>query len=401
MKNLIVNAKVVTPYRVLPFGTSVVTADSKIIGVTQDAVDPASFDGKVVDANGLFLAPGFIDTHTHGAGNCDFMDGDMESVLHACRTHMQYGTTSIVPTTLSSRDDKLLQNLDNIAKAKSTTENMPNILGSHLEGPYFAPAQNGAQDEKYLKTPKREEYERIIRLFPSILKWTVAPELPGALEMGRFLREKGVIASMGHSDGTEEDVANAIENGYTMVTHLYNAMSRLTRKNARMFLGIAESTLLHDELTAEVIADGCHLPIPLLKLILKAKGPERICLVTDSMRAAGVDATESILGSLKNGQKVEIEGGVAYMPGRRSFGGSICTADRLVRTMYHLVDVPITTAVQMLTDTPARTLGVSSHKGSIGVGMDADMILFNENIDIKMVMVMGRIWKDRITESQP
>ncbi len=401
MKTLIVNAKVITPYRMLPLGTSVLVEDGKIADVTESSVDPVSFDGKIVDARGNYLAPGFIDTHTHGAGNCDFMDGDLESVFHACRTHMQYGTTSIVPTTLSSRDDELVENLGNITQAQKTWENMPNILGIHLEGPYFAPAQNGAQDEKFLKTPEPKEYRRILRKFPAIRKWTVAPELPGAMEMGRYLREKGVIASMGHTDGTEEDVANAIENGYTMVTHLYNGMSRLTRKNAKMYLGVAESTLLHDELTAEIIADGCHLPIPLLKLIVKAKGPEHICLVTDSMRAAGVDATESILGSLKNGQRVEIEGGVAYMPGRKSFGGSVCTADRLIRTMVHGVGLPMTTAVQMLTVTPAKTLGVFSEKGSIGIGKDADLILFDENINVKFVMVMGRIWKDRTAESQP
>lgn len=401
MKTLFINARIITPHRILPLGWSLEVTDGKITMLTGEPVDAEHFPGEVIDAEGCYLSPGFIDMHTHGAGGHDFMDGTMEAILAACRTHMHYGTTSIVPTTLSSQWDELIQNLTLIDEAAKITDHMPNILGSHLEGPYFSPAQYGAQDMRYLKNPDPKEYLPILEQFPRILKWTLAPELEGAMEMGRILRERGVIASIGHSDATENVVENSIYNGYTMVTHLYNATSRLTRKNALMYLGVAESTLVYDGLTAEIIADGCHLPPSLLKLIYKCKGPQRLCLVTDSMRAAGTECTESILGSLKNGQTVEIADGVAFMPGRRSFGGSIATADRLVRTMYRKVGVPLEQAVEMMTMTPARMLNVLDHKGVIEIGKDADLILFDEDVRIKMVMVGGNLWEDHLKKDPP
>ena len=396
MKTLFTNARIITPCRILPFGWSLEVTDGKITMLTDNAVDAEHFCGEIIDAEGCYLSPGFIDMHTHGAGGHDFMDGTLNATLTACRTHMHYGTTSIVPTTLSSRRDELIQNLALIDEAAKITDHMPNVLGSHLEGPYFSPAQYGAQDMRYLKNPDPKEYLPILEQFPSILKWTLAPELDGAMEMGRILRDRGVIASIGHSDAVENTVEKAIYNGYTMVTHLYNASSRLTRKNALMSLGVAESALVYDELTAEIIADGCHLPLSLLKLIYKCKGPQRLCLVTDSMRAAGTECTESILGSLKDGQTVEIADGVAFMPGRRSFGGSIATADRLVRTMYREVGIPLEHAVEMMTKTPARMLNVLNHKGVIEIGKDADLILFDDDVRIKLVMVGGNLWEDHL-----
>lgn len=401
MKTLFINARIITPYRILPPGWSLEVADGKIAMLTDGPIDAEHFPGEVIDAEGCYLSPGFIDMHTHGAGGHDFMVGTLEATLAACRTHMHYGTTSIVPTTLSSQRDELVRNLTLIDEAAKITDHMPNILGSHLEGPYFSPAQYGAQDMRYLKNPDPKEYLPILERFPRILKWTLAPELDGAMEMGRILRERGVIASIGHSDATEDVVEIAIYNGYTMVTHLYNATSRLTRKNALMYLGVAESALVYDALTAEIIADGCHLPPSLLKLIYKCKGPRRLCLVTDSMRAAGTECTESILGGLKDGQTVEIADGVAFMPGRRSFGGSIATADRLVRTMYRKAGIPLEQAVEMMTMTPARMLNVLDYKGVIEIGKDADLILFDEDVRIKMVMVGGNLWENHLKKGPP
>lgn len=395
MRTLIQNARLLLPGEAVPKNGSILIENDKIVQILPDKLSFPDFGDKLIDAGGLYLSPGFIDTHTHGAGNADFMDGSVEAVCQACRTHMRYGTTSIVPTTLSSRTDELYANLGNIERAAEIRENMPNILGIHLEGPYFSPAQNGAQDPRYLKPALAEEYLDLLEKFPSIVKWTIAPEVDGALEMGRRLSRRGIVASIGHSDGTDDDVVKAIQNGYSMVTHLFNATSRLTRKNALMYLGVAESGLLHDELTVEIIADGRHLPVPLLRLIYKTKGKARICLVTDSMRAAGVDTRESIIGSLSNGQRVEIEDCVAYMPGRQSFGGSVCTADRLIRTMTHSAGIALTDAVEMLTLTPAKTLNLARCKGSIELGKDADLVLFDEDIKIKMVMVMGKIWVDQ------
>lgn len=395
MRTIFINAKLITPHRIIAQG-GVVVEGGKISEVFEGNKPAEKPGDAVIDAGGLYLSPGFIDIHTHGAGNADFMDGSIESVCTACRAHMQFGTTAIVPTTLSSRKDELYSNLKNIEEAAAITDHMPEILGIHIEGPYLNPAQNGAQDSKYLRNPDAEEYRKILELFPSVIRWTVAPELPGALEMGRWMQENGIVASIGHSDAVYEEVVQACENGYTMLTHFFNGMSRLTRKNAVMYLGVAESGLLLDDLTVEIIADGKHLPPSLLKLIYKTKGADQICLVTDSMRAAGLDVKESIIGSLSNGQRVEIEDGVAYMPGRNSFGGSVATANRLVNTMVRLVDVPLHEAVKMITLVPARILGVDDRKGSLMSGKDADIVLFDENINVKHVMVNGNIWIDQI-----
>ncbi len=396
MRTLFVNAKVITPYRLIAEDGGLIIEEGKIAEVFEDGKLEKLPDDTVIDAGGLYLSPGFIDIHTHGAGNADFMDGTVEAVCTACRTHMQYGTTSIVPTTLSSRQDEHYANLKNIEEASKINDNMPEILGIHVEGPYFSPEQNGAQDSKHIREIDSEEYKNILEFCPLIVRWTVAPEVPGGLDMGRWLHENGIVASIGHSNAVYEDVVRACENGYSMITHFFNGMSRLIRKNALMYLGVAESGLLLDDLTVEIIADGKHLPPSLLKLIYKAKGADRICLVTDSMRAAGLDVSESIIGSLTNGQRVEIEDGVAYMPGRRSFGGSICTADRLIRTMVELADVPLVEAVKMLTLVPAKILKVDNRKGSLMAGKDADIILFDEDINIKLVMVKGNVWVNKL-----
>lgn len=390
MRTIFQNAVILTPIR--KFWGSVVIENSIITQVTPGMYADALDDDVVIDAHGRYLSPGFIELHTHGAGGHDFMDGSVEAVIHACQTHLRHGTTALLPTTLSSQDTELFENLATIDHAAKIRDGMPEILGCHLEGPYFSPDQNAAQDRRYIKNPIREEYERIFSHCPSIKIWSVAPELPGALEMGRWMRANGIIASIGHTNGVYEDVALAVESGYSMITHFFNGMSRLTRKDAKMYIGIAESGLCFDDLTVEVIADGCHLPPELLKLIYKVKGPDRICLVTDSMRAAGTNGSESILGSLKNGQRVLIESGVAYMPDKTSFGGSIATADRLIRTMYHQVDVPLTDAVKMMTTTPARILGVDHRIGSIVPGMDADILLFDEDVSVSLVMIKGKVW---------
>lgn len=392
MKTLIINAVILSPFR--KFFGNVLVSDGKISEITDGGLDISSVgpDYTIIDARGAYLSPGFIELHTHGAGGSDFMDGSIDAVRQACRTHLSHGTTAMLPTTLSSTNDELFSNVALIESLMGSHSEMPDILGTHLEGPYFSPQQNAAQDARYIKAPRPEEYKHIYANCPSIKIWSVAPELPGALEMGCWMRENGIIASIGHTDAVFQDVERAVDCGYSMITHFFNGMSRLVRKNAHMYLGVAESGLYFDDLTAEIIADGKHLPPELLKLIYKVKGPDRICLVTDSMRAAGQNVSESTLGSLKNGQRVEIEGGVAYMPGRKTFGGSVATADRLVYTMHKLAGIPLTDAVKMMTYTPARMLGVHDRLGRISCGCDADILLFDEDINIKMIMIKGVLW---------
>ena len=343
-----------------------------------------------VDCGGQYLSPGFIDIHCHGGGGADFMDGHMEDILTAARAHLIHGTTGICPTTLTCSDEELFTFFESFRQAREVTEQMPHLLGIHLEGPYFSPAQAGAQPPKYLVHPRPEHYHEILRRGQgNIVRWSAAPELPGALELGDELAGKGIKVSMGHSDAGFEDIVNAMEHGYSQITHFYSAMSTITRKRGRRVLGLIECGYLFDRLKVEIIADGIHLPPELLKLILKCKNHDDICLVTDSMRGAGMPDGPSLLGSKKNGVPVIIEDGIANMPDFSSFAGSVATTDRLVRVMVQKAGLPVWEAVKMASLNPASFLGIQETYGSIEPGKSADLLIFDDDIRISSVYVSG------------
>ena len=343
-----------------------------------------------VDCGGQYLSPGFIDIHCHGGGGADFMDGHMEDILTAARAHLIHGTTGICPTTLTCSDEELFTFFESFRQAREVTEQMPHLLGIHLEGPYFSPAQAGAQPPKYLVHPRPEHYHEILRRGQgNIVRWSAAPELPGALELGDELAGKGIKVSMGHSDAGFEDIVNSMEHGYSQITHFYSAMSTITRKRGRRVLGLIECGYLFDRLKVEIIADGIHLPPELLKLILKCKNHDDICLVTDSMRGAGMPDGPSLLGSKKNGVPVIIEDGIANMPDFSSFAGSVATTDRLVRVMVQKAGLPVWEAVKMASLNPASFLGIQETYGSIQPGKSADLLIFDDDIRISSVYVSG------------
>ena len=319
------------------------------------------------------------------------MDGTEEAFLEITKLHARYGTTSMTPTTLSCDKEELIQTLDACKNAHLRNKGGSASIGMHLEGPYFAMNQRGAQDPRFIRNPDPEEYQEIISQFDNIKRWSAAPELEGALDFGSYLRSKGILAALAHTDAVYEEVIEAFEWGYTHATHLYSAMSGVTRRGAVRYAGAVESAFLIDEITVEIIADGVHLPPALLKLVYKIKGPDRTALITDAMRGAGMPPGESILGSKHNGLKVIIEDDVAKLPDRSSFAGSVATADRLVRNMVFLADVPLCDAVRMITSTPAAIMGVADRKGSLIPGKDADLVLFDDQINIHLTMIDGKI----------
>jgi len=384
----IYNGRILTPYRIIEHGTIVVAGD-KIAEVIEGDISVP--DAVEIDAKGQYIAPGFIDIHVHGGGGYDFMDGSEIAFLRIAETHARFGTTSMVPTTLTSEKEDLLQTLELYKQANKNNVSGAQFLGMHLEGPYFAMNQRGAQDPRYIRDPDPEEYKDIIARSNIISRWSAAPELKGAIEFGKYLRSKGILAAIAHTDAIYEEVLEAFENGYTLITHLYSGMSGVTRRNAFRFAGVIESAFILDEMNVEVIADGVHLPSPLLKLIYKIKGADKIALITDSMRAAGMPPGESILGNRRNGLKVIVEDGVAKLPDRSSFAGSVATADRLVRTMVNMANVPLIDAVRMITKTPASIIGVADRKGALVRGKDADIVIFDSNIQVQMTIVQGRI----------
>ena len=394
----IYNGRILTPYRIIPQGTVVITGNS-ITEVSEG--NPEVPDAIEIDAKGQYIAPGFIDIHVHGGGGHDFMDGTVNAFLKIAETHARYGTTSMLPTTLTSEKDELLRTLELYKQADKENVSGAQFLGMHLEGPYFAMNQRGAQDPRYIRNPDPEEYKDILSQSSDIRRWSAAPELKGAIEFAHYLKSRGVLVALAHTDAIYEEALIGFENGFTLATHFYSCMNGVTRKNVFRYAGVIECAYLIDEMDVEVIADGIHCPPPLLKLIYKIKGVDRIALITDAMRAAGMPEGESILGSLHNGLKVIVEDGVAKLPDRSSFAGSVATADRLVRTMVTMADVPLLEAVRMITKTPASILGIADRKGSIVPGKDADIVIFDDHIQVQTTIVQGRIIynkADKLTE---
>ncbi len=383
----IVNGKIITPDKIIE-GGCVLISGGTIAEVSGQNIEAG--DAKVINANGKYVAPGFIDIHVHGGGGYDFMDATETAFLKIAETHAQYGTTSMLPTTLTATKELLIQTLDAFESAKTKNVNGAQLLGMHLEGPYISLNQKGAQDVRFIRDPDPNEYQEILSRYSCIKRWSAAPELKGAIEFGRYLKSKNILPAIAHTDAVYEEVLDAFNNGYSLITHLYSAMSGVTRRNAYRYAGVIESAYLIDDMDVEIIADGIHLPAPLLKLVYKIKGTDRIALITDAMRAAGTSDQESILGNAQYGTKVVVEDGVAKLPDRSSFAGSVATADRLVRTMIAMADVPLIDAIKMITATPARLLNIQDRKGSIAPGKDADVVIFDEDINVEKTIVQGK-----------
>ncbi len=382
----IINGKVILADKVLS-DCFVYFEDGKITAVTSENLP---FD-REIDAEGNFVSPGFIDIHCHGGGGFDFMDGDANAIINAANFHLKTGTTSIMPTSLACSTEVLVQFLEDLRVAKDSEKLQGTILGAHLEGPYFSGKQAGAQNPDYIIPPKKADYEMILNKFSDIIcRWSFAPELAGSEEFCEALVGAEVYPSVGHSDATYKDIKAVYDKGCKTVTHLYSGMSTITREEGYRKLGVIETAYLLEDMMVEIIADGKHLPAELLKMIVKCKDNDKICLVTDAMRAAGTDVKESFLGRKGEEMPCIIDDDVAKLTDKSAFAGSIATTNRLVRTMVKEANLSIEKAVAMITEVPSRIFKLEG-KGALKQGFDADIVIFNDNIDIKTVIAKGKV----------
>ena len=353
----------------------------KIIAITSDELH---FDEEY-DFGDSYVSAGFIDIHTHGGGGYPF-EGSVDDIVGGVNFHLSHGTTSICPTVSAAPIADMCRSLGNVREAMSDERVLANIIGAHLEGPYLSLAQTGAQAGACITLPDKNEYESIVNEYSGALaRWTYAPEHDEDGSFVRYMQNAGIVTSAGHTNAIYDDMKRALLCGCKLVTHLYSCTSTITRDHGFRRLGVIESAFLEDEIIAEIIADGKHLPPELLRMIYKIKGTDGLVAVTDSLSLAGTD--------VKCGRMTQtdfiIEDGVCKLLDRSAFAGSIATADVLLRVLTSEADIPIEDAIKLITVNPARVMNLKT-KGSLKCGYDADITVFDADINVKAVFVGGR-----------
>lgn len=336
-----------------------------------------------LDYSDFILTPGFVEIHCHGGAGGDFLSDNPESVIKACDFHLSHGTTSICPTISTAPFKTMRKAVAAIAEAKKSGRSKINIIGSHLEGPYLSLAQTGAQSPDSITEPKSEEYEALVREYgDTIARWSYAPERDDG-SFAKFLTANGILLSAGHTDATYDDMKRGMECGLNLVTHLYSCTSTITRVGGFRRLGVIETAYLEDDIFVELIADGKHLPIDLLRMILKIKTPARAVLVSDCLALTGTGTVEGVM----SGVEFVVEDGVCKLRDRTAFAGSIATSEVLFRTALE-VGCSLTDAALMTATNPASLMKLNT--GEIKAGFDADLaVLDKSTYEVKAVFVLG------------
>jgi len=393
------NGTLVLPDRLVPNGSLIIDESSGRIA----AVGPESELGKahpgetIIDARGGLIAPGFIDLHSHGGWDGDFTDGTPEAFAAARAYHAGQGTTALLATTASARPEALL---DALAVARALmSDGAPadgsELLGVHLEGPWLNPARKGCHLERDIRLPDAAEVRRILAYAPIIRHVTLAPEMPGALELTAQLAAAGITVAAGHTDMTYTEMLEAIAAGVRHVTHLFCAMSTTIRRGAYRYAGVLETTLIEDRVTTEVIADGKHLPTALVRLAHRCKGADGLAIVSDAMRGAGMPPGGRYTFGARDGAEVVIDDGVAMLPDRSAFASSTTPLRLMVKHCVEAVGLPLLEAVRMASLVPARIAGVAGRKGSLEPGKDGDVCLLDEAFGLRAVVLRGRLLDPR------
>jgi len=381
---IIINGTIITPFHLIS-GKGIIVEEGKIIEmVNKEELSTATLTGaEVIEGKDKYIAPGYIDIHVHGGGGSDVMDGDYEAINQIAITHSHFGTTSFLPTTMTMSKDKIIRSLRSICEAVKKGTAGAEILGIHMEGPYINPEKKGAQKEEDIKKISIEEFLEFNQASGNLIRLvTIAPEMPGAIGLIKYLYKQGIIASAGHTNATYAQVQAGIQAGLSHVTHTFNAMRELHHREP----GVVGAALISPELTVEVIADGIHIHPVVIKILIKARENEKIVLITDAMRAAGLKEGTYDLG----GQEVIVNKGQARLKDG-TLAGSVLTMDKAVKNMVNKVGIQLPKAIQMASFNPARSIRVDDKKGSLEPGKDADIVILNKNLEAELTMVAGKI----------
>ena len=379
----IVNGQVLTPAGWLK-DACVLIKEGKITEITT-AIHEVEC-ARRVDAGGHYVVPGCIDIHIHGGGGCDFMEATPEAFETITKVHAKHGTTAMLATLAVSSPDTIKRAIKVCEAMQNSPLKGATILGLHLEGNYLNKLMKGGQAPEHISLPCPEEYEALLASTSCIKRWSASPELPGALAFGNYVSSRGVLVALAHTVATYPEVKEAYEAGFTHATHFYNAMTGMHKEGIYKREGTVESVFLMDDMTVEVIADGIHVPSAILRLIYKIKGVERTVLVRDAMAASACAPGTEIAD-----KRVIIEDGVCKLADRSALAGSIATADLLIRTLVQEADIPLADAIRMTSETPARILHIDDRKGTLAPGKDADIVIYDEHLQVQNVFVEGRM----------
>lgn len=374
------NAKVIFPDKIRD--CIVVTKDGKIIDICDNLDDNEATE--IIDCQGDYLSPGFVDIHVHGGGGKSAMSEDYRDIIEMAEAHLKYGTTSIAPTTLAAPVEQLKKVTLSIKRASEEIKTAT-ILGLHYEGPYISKKYKGAQSEQNILNPIECPPDELFDLWDKILIMGAAPEEKGVLALGDKLKERGIVGSVAHSAASYEQVEEAVKHGFSDITHIYNACTSCFKTGPFRTAGVVEAGLAIDEISAQTIADLKHLPKGLLKLIYKCKGDDKMYLITDGLEYSACEIEENAIITQENGIQVVCEDGVMLLSDKSALAGSISTLKDCVRNMYKEVGIPLYSAVKMASLTPATIVGYENTKGQIKIGCDADLVIFDNDLNIKKV----------------
>lgn len=382
MHMLIKNVKIITPYEVL-LGYGIKIKDNRIVDINLEHLLEDSGE-EIIDGDGNYLSPGFIDIHNHGNSGYDVMDCTEEALDKMGEFHLSNGVTSYLGTIITSSYDDMIGAMENIA-AYNNKDNIANILGIHLEGPFFDIGKKGAQPEEFIRLPNLKDIENMIQISKGKMKMvSLAPELKGALQIIQKLKANNIAVAMAHTNSTFESAKRGIDFGITIATHLYNGMRSFSHREP----GVIGASLTDDRVYCELIYDRIHLHDGAVQIALKMKGYDKIVLVSDAMMAAGLKDGEYLLGN----QKVFVKEGAARLASG-NLAGSTLNLQQAVYNMVKFLDIPIHQIVKMASLNPAKAIKEDQELGSIEIGKIADLIIFNENIDIKNAIIGGKlIW---------